>query len=57
MVQGLVDAAQAAGETPDPTMAVEDAARSVMHMATLPPEANVQFMTVMASAMPYIGRG
>ncbi|WP_171234931.1 SDR family oxidoreductase [Ruegeria sp. HKCCA6837] len=57
MVQGLVDAAQAAGDTPDPTMAVEDAARSVMHMATLPPEANVQFMTVMATTMPYIGRG
>ncbi|NOD64160.1 MULTISPECIES: SDR family oxidoreductase [unclassified Ruegeria] len=57
MVQGLVDAAQAAGETPDPTMAVEDAARSVLHMATLPPEANVQFMTVMATTMPYIGRG
>ncbi len=57
MVQGLVDAAQAAGETPDPTMAVEDAARSVLHMASLPPEANVQFMTVMATTMPYIGRG
>ncbi|NOD34992.1 MULTISPECIES: SDR family oxidoreductase [unclassified Ruegeria] len=57
MVQGLVDAAQAAGDTPDPTMAVEDAARSVLHMATLPPEANVQFMTVMATTMPYIGRG
>ncbi|NOD47928.1 MULTISPECIES: SDR family oxidoreductase [unclassified Ruegeria] len=57
MVQGLVDAAQAAGDTPDPTMAVEDAARSVLHMATLPPEANVQFMTIMATTMPYIGRG
>ncbi|WP_170397192.1 SDR family oxidoreductase [Ruegeria arenilitoris] len=57
MVQGLVDAAVEAGQTPDPTMAVEDAARSVLHMATLPPEANVQFMTVMATTMPYIGRG
>lgn len=57
MVQGLVDAAIANGETPDPTMPVEDAARSVLHMATLPPEANVQFMTVMATTMPYIGRG
>ncbi|WP_050604083.1 SDR family oxidoreductase [Ruegeria sp. 6PALISEP08] len=57
MVQGLVEAAQAAGDTPDPTMAVEDAARSVLHMATLPPEANVQFMTVMATTMPYVGRG
>lgn len=57
MVQGLVESAIAAGQTPDPTMAVEDAARSVLHMATLPPEANVQFMTVMATTMPYIGRG
>jgi NADP-dependent 3-hydroxy acid dehydrogenase YdfG len=39
------------------TMAVEDAARSVLHMANLPLEANVQFMTVMATKMPYIGRG
>ncbi|MEM1006798.1 MAG: SDR family oxidoreductase [Pseudomonadota bacterium] len=57
MVQDLVDAAIEKGTTPDPTMAVEDAARSVLHMANLPPEANVQFMTVMATTMPYIGRG
>ncbi|MCG7520157.1 SDR family oxidoreductase [Ruegeria sp. Ofav3-42] len=57
MVQGLVDAAIADGQEPDPTMTVEDAARSVLHMANLPPEANVQFMTVMATTMPYIGRG
>lgn len=40
-----------------PTMDVEHAAKSVLHMAELPPEANVQFMTVMATNMPYIGRG
>lgn len=40
-----------------PTMDVADAAGSVLHMAELPPEANVQFMTVMATKMPYIGRG
>ncbi len=40
-----------------PTMHVGHAARSVLHMAEMPPEANVQFMTVMATAMPYIGRG
>ena len=39
------------------TMDVENAARSVLHMAEMPPEANVQFMTVMATKMPYIGRG
>ena len=42
---------------PQYTMAVEDAAKSVLHMAQLPLEANVQFMTVMATKMPYIGRG
>ncbi|WP_170342167.1 SDR family oxidoreductase [Ruegeria arenilitoris] len=57
MVQTLVDRAVAEGREPDPTMALEDAARSVLHMASLPPEANVQFMTVMATTMPYIGRG
>lgn len=40
-----------------PTMDVQDVARLVLHMAELPPEANVQFMTVMATKMPYIGRG
>lgn len=57
LLQGIADAALARGETPPPTMAVEDVARSVLHMATLPAEANVQFMTVMATKMPYIGRG
>jgi NAD(P)-dependent dehydrogenase (short-subunit alcohol dehydrogenase family) len=42
---------------PMQSFAVEDAARAVLHMAQLPPEANVQFMTVMATKMPYIGRG
>lgn len=40
-----------------PTMDVADVARSVLHMADLPLDANVQFMTVMATKMPYIGRG
>ncbi|MEO9514232.1 MAG: SDR family oxidoreductase [Paracoccaceae bacterium] len=45
-------------QIPDmPTMAVDDVARSVMHMASLPLEANVLFMTVMANRMPYVGRG
>ncbi|MGJ8590603.1 MAG: SDR family oxidoreductase [Yoonia sp.] len=39
------------------TMDVKHAASSVLHMAQMPPEANVQFMTVMATKMPYIGRG
>ncbi|WP_406197985.1 SDR family oxidoreductase [Kitasatospora sp. NBC_01560] len=41
----------------EPTMDVADVARTVRHMAGLPLEANVQFATVMATAMPYIGRG
>jgi NAD(P)-dependent dehydrogenase (short-subunit alcohol dehydrogenase family) len=49
---------QADGTTkPEPMMATEDAAASVLHMASLPLSANVQFMTVMATAMPFIGRG
>ena len=47
----------AEGKDPNPTMDVEDAAKSVLHMAELPLNANVQFMTVMATKMPYIGRG
>ena len=39
------------------TMDVAHAARSVLHMAQMPAEANVQFLTVMATNMPYIGRG
>jgi len=39
------------------TMDVGDAAGSVLHMAQLPLSANVRFMTVMATKMPYIGRG
>ena len=41
----------------EPTMDVENVARAVVYMASLPLDANVQFMTVMATAMPYIGRG
>ena len=41
----------------EPTMDVDHVARSVLQMAELPLDANVQFMTIMATAMPYIGRG
>lgn len=41
----------------EPVMDVKHVADSVLHMASLPLEANVQFMTVMATNMPYIGRG
>lgn len=42
---------------PEPTMDVEVVADAVLHMASLPDGANVQFMTAMATNMPYIGRG
>jgi NAD(P)-dependent dehydrogenase (short-subunit alcohol dehydrogenase family) len=42
---------------PEPTMDVGAVAEAVAYMAGLPLSANVQFMTVMATAMPFIGRG
>ncbi|WP_394434695.1 SDR family oxidoreductase [Streptomyces sp. SGAir0957] len=49
---------QANGEpAAEPVMDVADVARTVRHMAELPLEANVQFATVLATNMPYIGRG
>ena len=41
----------------EPLFDVKHVADAVLYMASLPLEANVQFMTVMATAMPYIGRG
>jgi NAD(P)-dependent dehydrogenase (short-subunit alcohol dehydrogenase family) len=42
---------------PEPMMDVNHVANAVLQMAKLPPEANVQFMTILATKMPYIGRG
>ena len=42
---------------PEPYLDVRHVAEAVLYMAGLPLEANVQFMTVMATKMPYIGRG
>ena len=42
---------------PEPRMNVEHVADAIVYMASLPLDANVQFMTLMATAMPYIGRG
>ncbi len=42
---------------PEPMMDVRHAAEAVLHMAELPLDANVQFMTIMATNMPLIGRG
>lgn len=49
---------QANGEIKiEPTMDVQHVANSVLYMASLPLEANVQFLTVMATKMPFVGRG
>jgi NAD(P)-dependent dehydrogenase (short-subunit alcohol dehydrogenase family) len=42
---------------PEATMNVEEAARAVVYMANLPLDVNIQFMTIMATKMPFIGRG
>jgi len=41
----------------EPTMDVHHVARAVVYMASLPLDANVQFLTVMATKMPFVGRG
>ncbi len=41
----------------EPVMDVEHVARAVVYMASLPLDANVQFMTIMATKMPFVGRG
>ena len=55
MVQGVM---QANGDVEvEPRIDVRHVARAVLYMASLPLDANVQFMTVMATKMPFIGRG
>ena len=54
---GNTDTEMTARLVGEPKMAVEDVARAVVYMATLPLDSNVQFMTVMPTKMPYIGRG
>ena len=49
---------QAHGEVrPEPLMDVEHVAQAIVFMANLPLETNVQFMTIMATKMPFVGRG
>jgi NAD(P)-dependent dehydrogenase (short-subunit alcohol dehydrogenase family) len=49
---------QADGSTrAEPLMSIDHVARAVVYMAGLPLDANVQFMTVMATNMPFLGRG
>ena len=49
---------QANGQTmAEPTMDVDNVSRAILYMANLPPDANAQFLTIMATKMPYLGRG
>ncbi|WP_372604070.1 SDR family oxidoreductase [Actibacterium sp.] len=57
LVEELTARLEAEGKPVQPTMDVRHAAEAVQHMANLPPEANMQWLTVMATTMPYIGRG
>jgi NAD(P)-dependent dehydrogenase (short-subunit alcohol dehydrogenase family) len=55
MAKGVM---QANGETAvEPRMDVAHVASAIVYMASLPLEANVQFMTIMATKMPFVGRG
>ena len=55
MSEGII---QASGEVKkEPIMAVNHVAKAVYDIAELPLNTNIQFMTIMASSMPYIGRG
>lgn len=57
-IGGGAGALQASGETKiEPRMDVEHAGSAVAYMASLPLDANVLFMTVMATHMPFVGRG
>ncbi|SLN26150.1 SDR family oxidoreductase [Pseudooctadecabacter jejudonensis] len=57
LLQGIVDRAVADGQTPPPTMEVDLVADAVWHMANLPLHATTLFQTIMATKMPYVGRG
>ena len=55
MAEGVLQAD--GSRAPEPTFDVAHVARAVSYMASLPLDANVQFLTVMATKMPFIGRG
>lgn len=51
------DETSGTADTTEATMSLDDAANAVVHMASLPLDTNVLFMTVMANGMPFVGRG
>ena len=58
ILQDGAGATQADGSmAAEPTLDLDHVARAIVHMASLPLEANIQVMTIMATKMPFIGRG
>jgi NAD(P)-dependent dehydrogenase (short-subunit alcohol dehydrogenase family) len=57
LLRDLAAQAVARGDAPPPMMDVAHVADAVLAMAQLPPGANVLFQTIMATTMPYVGRG
>ena len=57
LVKNLEKSRAAQGLDPLPSMDVDNVSSAVLQMASLPPEANVQSMMIMATKMPHIGRG
>ena len=59
IARDMIERSKAAGNyaQAEPVMDVEHVAQSVLHMANLPLEANILSMTVMATKMPFVGRG
>jgi NAD(P)-dependent dehydrogenase (short-subunit alcohol dehydrogenase family) len=57
LLRGIAETARAKGQEPPPTMDVAHVAEAVLAMAELPLSANTLFQTIMATKMPYVGRG
>jgi NADP-dependent 3-hydroxy acid dehydrogenase YdfG len=57
LLEDVAMGAKALGQEAPPIMEVADVARAVLHMASLPPGANIQTMTIMATKMAFVGRG
>jgi NAD(P)-dependent dehydrogenase (short-subunit alcohol dehydrogenase family) len=57
LLRGIAETARANGQEPPPTMDVAHVAEAVLAMAELPLSANTLFQTIMATKMPYVGRG
>ncbi|KAG1713672.1 Glucose 1-dehydrogenase 2 [Nymphon striatum] len=57
LLRGIIDAAVAKGDTAPASMEVSHVADAVWNMANLPLHANTLFQTIMATKMPFVGRG